>query len=291
MGNIPKRIFFYWENDKISWMRYMTLYSFRKFNPGWTMDLFYDDKTIFENQWKTFNKQDFSSFNGIDYYDKIKDLNINIKKWDMNIDGLEVFKGVTPSGKSDIFKWYELYKNGGIFSDMDILYFKPIDNLYNHLIDNGFDTVICEKQNNIFKYLSVGFISSNKNNDFYKDIFNNCFKFQKQNEYQTYGVDCIYDLYNTVPINSNVSGASTNKYPNLKIFNLPFNTVYPFDSNQIDICFNNDLKLEQLDTNTIGYHWYAGHPTSQKYNNILTDDNYMNYNNLFCNICKEIFKL
>jgi hypothetical protein len=80
------------------------------------------------------------------------------------------------------------------------------------------------------------------------------------------------------------------KYPNLKIFNLPFEIVYPFDSSKIEFCFNNNIQLKQLNGNTIGYHWYAGHPTSQDYNNKLNDNNYMNYDNLFCNICKNILK-
>ena len=174
---IPKRIFFYWENDKMSWMRYMTLYSFRKMNPEWEMDLFFNNaNNITEKQWKTGNEQDFHSYDGVDYFDKIKNLNINIKEIDFNENGLEQFKNVTPSGKSDIFKWYELYKNGGFFSDMDIIYFQPMDKLYNHIKENNYDTLICQTRYlDIHNYLSVGFLASNKDNNFYGDIFNNCF--------------------------------------------------------------------------------------------------------------------
>ena len=210
---IPKRIFFYWENNKMSWMRYMTLYSFRKFNPDWEIDLFYDENTIFENQWKDNHIQDFSSYDGFNYFNKIKDLDINIKKWDLSKDNLGIFRNVTPSGKSDIFKWYELYKNGGFYSDMDIIYFKSMDNLYNHISENNYDTIICQsKYKDIFNFLSVGFLASKKNNDFYRDISEHCFKFKKQTEYQTYGVDCIYDLYKMSFSDNDVLNDSIIKY-------------------------------------------------------------------------------
>ena len=40
---IPKRIFFYWGGSDMSWMRYMTLYSFRKMNPDWEVILYVSD--------------------------------------------------------------------------------------------------------------------------------------------------------------------------------------------------------------------------------------------------------
>ena len=285
---IPKRIFFYWENNKMSWMRYMTLYSFRKFNPDWEMDLYYENNNIIsDNQWDTNNSQDFSSYVGEDYFDKIKDLNINIKKIDFDKDNLSVFKNVTPSGKSDIFKWYELSKNGGVYSDMDILYIRPMDELYSHLIENNVDTLICQDNYKNVKYLSVGFIASAENNDFYKDIFNNCFKFNKQDKYETYGVDCLYDSYDMSFSNNDVLNASKIKYPELNIYNLSFKMIYPFNSDRIEYCYNN-VDIKEVPSYTIGYHWYAGHPLSQKYNNLLNENNYQNYNNLFCNLSKKI---
>ena len=286
---IPKRIFFYWENNKMSWMRYMTLYSFRKLNPEWEIDLYFDDNNDFnDHKWKE-NIQDYSHFDGVDYFDEIKKLNVNIKQIDSDNDWLSQFKNVTPSGKSNIFKWHQLYKHGGFFADMDIIFVKPIDNFYDYLTENNYNTVFSQNRyKDIMNYLSIGFLASNKNNSFYKDIYENCFKFSNQVEYQTYGVNCVYDLYDMTLKNNDVLSASIEKYKDLKIHNVDFELVYPYDSTKIEYCFNNDIDLNELPPNTIGYHWCAGHPTAQKYNSLLTDKNYKDYNNLFCNICKKI---
>jgi hypothetical protein len=275
---IPKRIFFYWQNDSLSWMRYMTLYSFRKLNPDWQIDLFYfDDAIVHEKQWKTLENQDYFTYIGKDYFDKIHELNINIKKWE--IPEWELIN-LNPVANSDVFRWYELCENGGIYSDMDILFIKPIDGLFNTLISGKFDTMLC-----LTEYLSIGFLASTQHNSLYKDVYNNCLKIVENDiGYQSFGVCSFYDLFCTDMAKTNVL---SKKYPELNIYNLPFKTVYPFDSFQIEDCFTGKCNISQIPEETIGYHWYAGHPLAQKYNSILTEKNYNSFNNLFCELVKK----
>ena len=78
------------------------------------------------------------------------------------------------------------------------------------------------------------------------------------------------------------------KYPYLKFYNIPFDLVYPYGSENIPYPFSTDINPLNLSETTIGYHWYAGHPIAQRFNNLLNENNYINYNNLFCNIAKMI---
>ena len=39
LTNIPKIVHFYWGNEKLSYLRYMSVYSFRKLNPDWKIKI------------------------------------------------------------------------------------------------------------------------------------------------------------------------------------------------------------------------------------------------------------
>lgn len=268
---IPKRIFFYWGNNKMSWMRYMTLKSFRRLNPDWEMILYTSSSKINYKIWKTKNYQDFFCYEGVDYRLKLGDLNISIVPFECN-------DNLTPSHTSNFLKWQELATKGGIYSDMDILYFKPIDEFYDKIKD--YDTAICQTD-----YLSIGLLASSGNNKFYQDIYNNAFKSFNKNYYQSAGIETIYNLYECSL--SNVLNRAKLKYPELKFYNIPMDIVYPYDSKNIVQAFSTPCEASELPDETIGYHWYAGHRKSQDYNNILTEDNYTKYNTLFSKILKN----
>lgn len=282
-GKIPKRIFFFWGNEKMSWMRYMTLYSFRKFNPDWKMTLYYvKDLKIKEKTWKTKNVQDFHSFNGDDYYDKINDLDIDIIKWNLSDNKiLETDLDMGASHLSNFLKWSKLHEEGGIYSDLDILYFKPIDDFYDILQSKGYDTGICHTD-----YLSIGLLASKKGNQFYKDIFINGVKTFRNTQYQNAGVINIYNLYSGFGY-SEVFDEMKRRYA-LNFYNIPFELIYFLDAKSIELAMNTPFGIEDFPEKSIGYHWYAGHPTSQKYNNLLTEKNYLEHNNTFTKLVKQI---
>ena len=286
IGEIPKEIFFFWEGDKMSWMRYMTLFSFRKFNPDWRILLYVNKNTTFKtNPWINKNVQDFFSYDGEDYFNKISELNVEIVEWDIrDNDLIETDIEISPSQKSNFLKWYKLYETGGIYSDMDILWFKPIDDFYNILSSNDYDTAICQTA-----YLSIGLLASKKNNPLFKDIFLNGFNCFNSEAYQTAGVLNIYDLFSEVS-QPGVFNEIKARYPKIKPYNIPMNLVYFLNHTQIDYALEHSLSGADFSDESIGYHWYAGHPSVQKYNNVLTERNYMNYNNTFTTLVKEILE-
>ena len=246
-GIIPKQIFFFWDNEKMSWMRYMTLKSFRTVNPDWKIILFWTNSQINEKKWKDSSKQDFFDYYGEDCAEGIKELNIDMRYVNFSeIFKNKIFENMSAVQKSDFFRWYMLYTEGGFYSDMDIIYFRPLDDLYNNSISNGYDTVICETS-----HLSIGFLASAKNNDYYKDIFLNCFKNYDPSKYESAGILCIYNLLNS---HSETFELAKKKYENLKIYNLPFNIVYPLHYSKIAYAFSTDIKINDLPKESIGYH-------------------------------------
>lgn len=269
--SINKKIYFFWGNKTMSWMRYMTLFSFRKMNPDWDMTLYISEHSENRKTWHMRNLQDFFYYKGDDYLPRISELDITIKKH-------EGHNLKTPSHASNFFKWDILSTIGGIYSDMDILWFKPIDKFYEQIKD--YDVAICQSD-----FLSIGLLGSS-GNKFYSDIYNNTFKNYDKSRYQSAGVESIYDLYKCEQ--SQVLNKAKKKYPGLRFYNIPMNLVYPFDSKRVDQSFKHSHNI--LPADSIGYHWYAGHPTSQKYNNLLNEDNYINYDTLFTKIVRERIK-
>ena len=167
-----KTILFFWGNTKMSWLRYMTLYSFRKYNPDWLINLYVSDQKIHTKTWKTYEEQDFFMYAGNDYMDNIKDLNINTIEYTIkDKKGNEI----SPSQKSNFFKWQLLATNGGFYSDMDILFFRSINDLYEKTKEYDIGLTYTW----IF---SVGFMFSKGNNLFFQDVYNECLnKFDADN--------------------------------------------------------------------------------------------------------------
>lgn len=279
---IPKRIFFYWGGSTMSWMRYMTLYSFRKFNPDWEIVLFLSND-FSQKKWSGYEKQDYFEYKGGNYIDKVKDLNIKIGE--INFKEFDKLNKLNPIYQSDMFRYYELYKNGGIYCDMDVLFFKSIDNFYCEI--QQYDTIIHEHKNN---YITIGFLGSSKDNEYFKDIFNFGLNNVQNNDYQSYGVNLIYKFFNN-KINNYIFDIIKNKYKNLKIKNINDNLIYKYDWKKIELVFSNSFNISNFDNESIGYHWYGGSPISQKYNNLLNEENYMDYNITFTNIVKNIYNI
>ena len=293
---VPKRIFFYWGGSDLSWMRYMTLYSFRKMNPDWEMVLYVSDNVVNKKTWIGHVNQDYFQYSGSNYFSKLKDLNIKIEKVEFPLEIRERLKNVSSIQEGDLFRYYQLYVGGGFYCDMDVLFFRPIDNFYNKIIDGGYDTIIHEYESSHDWTVTIGFLGASTGNDFYKNLFefgindyindtNNL------NDYQSMGNQLIYKMFLGVKNKCKIFNEFVSKYPYLRFYNLSTSLIYKFDWTQIDYCFKNEIEIKDFDYNSIGYHWYGGGEASQKYNNILTEKNYKDHKNTFSSIAEKVISM
>jgi hypothetical protein len=282
---IPKRIFFYWSGANLSWMRYMTLFSFRKFNPDWDITLYFSENNN-EKNWGGREEQDFSNYKGQNYFSLLENLNINIEKINLPDDVKNKVKNLSPVHESDIFRYYELFTNGGIYADMDILFFRSIDKFYNQLVQSNIDTLIHQDSN----FITIGFLGASKGNIFYKEILDRALNVGLYDDYQSFGVDLIYSIYGGNRQKSQILDKIIKKHPKLNIFNLKNETVYNYDWTMIE--YNNQIgvDMDKFSKESIGYHWFGGHQLSQMFNNILNENNYKDYNTTFCRLCKNILR-
>ena len=259
----------------MSWLRYMTLYSFRKLNPDWEMELHVSHIDMKDKYWHTHEAQDFHTYKGKNYLPEAEKLGVKMKECPVFV------KGAGPSHNSNFFKWNELATNGGIYSDMDILFVKPIEEYYNKIqnLQTGisYSTEIAHRHHG--GYYSIGFMFSSGANKFFKDVFNHAVTLYNPDRYQGAGVEPLYMM-----LEKNNLGM---RPYHSDLCYIPMNLVYPWRHYQQDDFFNHCHTT--LPEETIGIHWYAGHPMAQEFNNNIKPDTLSNYDNTISYWLRKIY--
>lgn len=259
---ISKRISFYWSASKMSWLRYMTLFSFRKHHPDWEMFLYVNDSNHNEKPWNKDNhKQDFFNYKGEDYFEQVKLLDIKVINWECSKEILDM----PPSHKSNLFKWEIMQKVGGVYSDMDIIYLRSIDGLLSDFISQNGDVGIT-----YIKYFSIGFLmSSGNNNEVFKTLYETAVKEYMPNSYQGAGVMPMYNRWKGY-------GDMKKEFPKKSFYNIPESLFYYLGFSSSKELFLVDC-FDEVNDFSLGVHWYAGGEDAQHFNNILNRDNYQIY--------------
>lgn len=291
---IPKRIFFYWEGNNLSWMRYMTLYSCRIMNPTWEIVLYTIPAHSKNKGWMSREDQDYYNYTGKDYFSLLPELGIEIKKAEFSEELENKLKNISPIHRSDLYRYYQLYTGGGIYCDMDVLFFRSLDKFYQHLSQFGYDTVIHED-----RILTIGFLGSSIGNQYYKELFDRGLKYGMQiesnhteDDYQSMGVKLIYRMLNEkLPYCKGFFNRIVSLFPLLKVYNIDSSLIYKFNWEKIDFCFSNNIGIDRFDEDSIGYHWYGGGERPQIFNNALNESNYKNFRTAFSTIASEVLNM
>lgn len=185
----------------MSWLRHLTLVSLSRLNPKYTVELFVAKSTNPVSNWNSGQQQDFSTYQGRDYLAELSLPNLIVHSVEV-----EPGNGVQ---QCDWFKWDELGGKGGWFSDLDILYLKPLPEIEAHA------AITCDT------YYSMGLMASAGNNEIFRAI---------ARASREFGVDSRYESTNQSAVKAVGKDISEleDKYPQYKIYNIPVEWVYPF---------------------------------------------------------------
>jgi len=305
--HIPKRMSFFWAGKTMSWLRFMTVYSFSVLNPGWEIKLYHGDANPDQRTWTCPNMQDFLYPEMDDDYfhlvKKLKNVEV-IEDWSLIRKGMIYNKkidwdNIAPIHKCDIIEWKILGEQGGFFSDFDILFIRPMNAIYKELKHRKIETGICYQnlQKNGTKYFSIGFLCSNIINTFYDDVYKWAVNNYDPTKYQSTGAFALYCLLAGDKLRQRDTNtgaqeqwlAKTNlvrliksKYPDSKIHNFEMNVVYPYTWRDLHELYVKN-NIDNIPKETIGLHWYGGSEASQMFNRSLTQTNWNEYNNTICN--------
>ena len=252
---IPKTAYFFWANSRMSFLRYMTLYSFRKCNPDWDMVLLlmHDDKMVQDSGKKVWREnQDFTYYRGPCFLKNLSLIKgLQIKR--LEDYGLEFLESYPVNIIADIFKWKTLSEMGGLVSDMDILYVKPLP---------SFEGV----ENGVFNYLKhswpIGFLVSDGGKMFEEAYGLSLERLKNLTDYQSVGPLLFHDVMMSKEKNQKYKGQYTV---------LPNELVYPFINRRrlsddwqehLSIPFEKEPELPE---ECIGVHWYGGCDAAKKW--------------------------
>ena len=283
LKKIPKIANFYWGSDKMSFLRYLTIFTFKKYNPDWSIHLYIPKNISNSVSWEekggdTFHKCDQKEYTGEDYFNKLqKEVAIKIIKVDFSNTFLT--KEAPEPHKSDLLTWKILSSKGGLWCDMDIVFRSSLNIFtgYNPLSD----TILCY-DNRIKEFdgspsKPIGFLLSSPNNQFFKKAIIESKKGYRSSDYQSIGTVVLKKLGNT--IEECKQKFYLNTFENINPVH-----IYHFHHQKIDEIYN---KCSDIPENLIGIHWYGGHPISQDFNNKINLKNYFHENSTIVKLIKE----
>jgi len=281
LTQIPKIAHFYWGGSILSYIRFLTIKTFNRFNPDWQIRFYYP-KDVYrgKNQWGNGvgGNLDIEG-HGLscqDYFGEIKNIpNTKTIEIDFNQLGIGDIPDVY---RSDIFRLKMLGEEGGLYSDMDIVYFLPIEKAYFNTKENAeINTVI--SFHTIHREYAIGFLMSSNNNPLYQHLYklghsiiSNC------GDYQQFGVK-MWQANFCDP------QSMINKFPSLRIHNIEMELTYAIDYTNIGGIFEGNVQY--CTPKTIALHWYAGHPLGKKWENKIQENTLKIFNTTLVNTIKR----
>lgn len=276
LNKIPKILHLYWGSKSLSFLRYLTAYSFRKYNPDWSIIIHVPTSQHEGKSWATPEHKDFIP-SGKDYFGKLKELDVSFKEHNFIDYGFQ--EEVSETYKADFLRWKLLSEDGGIWSDFDIIYTKPINSMNINREENSeVDTGIC-----IYtcKLMGIGFMIGSAENKFWNYIKELCFSRFDPTDYQSIGSKLLNWKFDSIIKIKNL-------FSDLHPICIDPKTVYLLDAAVINKFYVEDVSSILEDEDAIGFHWYAGHPMSQQHETSITEKNYKSYKNTIGRIMREV---
>ena len=242
---IPLKFGLFHSGCPLSYLRYMTFKTLRFFHPNEEIELYVSNK--FKKTGYKWNRehQDFETNIDKDYLDQLGDLNVKIVEGDF-------FEQYPPNYQSDFFRWWWLRNNGGFYLDTDQICLKNCGDLP---LDKEF--IYCKYFNpQCGDYCAAGVIGADKNSNIVEYITKVIQKYYNPNDYNSLGPWMLRSV---------LEGARlTNS------FNAPRKYFYPIPySDLVGRIFSGKADIS---SKSYFLHWFGGHPLSQQFNKIYTEE-------------------
>jgi hypothetical protein len=239
LKQIPKILHCYWGGGVLPYIRYMTVKTFIKHNPDWQVMFWYPKYPTMDISWET-QELDYK----VDCVNCLPLLlSLPITKIPVDFESVGFFNNASEAHKFDFLKHFLCFVYGGVISDMDILYFRPMEYLKINTPENS------DKENFLCwaDYgFSNGFNIAKKGSKLFEKTIGFC-----QKEYDPANFQCIGPwLFD-------------NHYPNIEAINsfsptinIGMDAVYAHNNSQTHELI--DGSKPRFADESVGCHWYAG---------------------------------
>jgi hypothetical protein len=260
--------------------------SAKKYNPDWTIKLHMPAR-LGDMRSPIFLSGSFMACRqGISLEDYTQQLasDIQIVKHDFSLYGFR--NDAHEVHKSDFIRWKILVEEGGVWSDTDILYTKPMSSMIGNVPSNqNVDSGIC-KYHDVDLY-AIGFLFSSPGSPIYKKIHQHSYANYTSVKCQCIGTELFSALFGS-PTNSTI-GRLKSTVPNSNPLFIDPDVVYSINGPRVDKFFTSGLNVGAF-PKAIGFHWYGGCPKSSQAEMLITDKNLQEHNYFLADIIKHIHK-
>lgn len=283
---IPNRAMFYWSGGPLSWMRYCSLWSFRRLNPTWEIVLFYGGPHANAETWTDSNeKQDWMGEAPRDYLGEVRLLGVDLKQWHCPAG----FSDLTSVHRNDLCRWGALSKFGGWFFDLDILFVDSMEVLKADVASpppEAFDVAFVPMRD----YCPTGFIGAAAGNKFTEACYHAAAGSPQRKRYRSAGSEALLGM---TPLAGRFSytarecqRALQSAFPSTRFWWLRSRVAYPWEWHRSNEIFGADRTVDYPET--VAIHWYAGSRYSQRFNRMLTHANYRLHQNTFTSYVRDL---
>lgn len=248
---IPHIANFYWNQETpLSYLRLLTLRTFRHHHPDWKMRLWTSQSNT-TNVWDgKLEQQDFQTGGIKDYITQVSYLGIETVVFNEPIT-----KQLAPTFISDIVRFRSI-DGGGWFFDLDQIFVRNFDNL----CDCDF---ILGGYHNVMYCGVVGASATSKAPEIIK-LYQDKTALGKLTHYNELGILLLRIVLS--------SSQFTEKTAGERHMMLPFQYFYPVRASAyVREIYDGILVLPVSELN-YAVHWYGGHPLSQKFNAMYTEE-------------------
>lgn len=256
MLRIPKELHLYWNGSPMSRLQTFTAESFHRLNPDWRINL-YIPKQAYKG-----NASYIPDYTGPDYFSFLSQQSyINVQEIDLDDYGIN--HEHHDILRSDIFRYHKLYEVGGVWSDFDVLWLKPMSEFVNvnYIGDVDIDDISA-----VISFIggtggghSIGIMIHCKHDPYMLSIIEAAKKVEPPFSHEIFGATLIHSVYPTLDSIKFVGVVGTHHHTYY-----PYN-IHPPVQTISQLYMADDLSC--IDDNVMCLHWYNGHPLSKAYLN------------------------
>lgn len=282
---IPNRAMFFWSGGPLSWMRFNTLWSFRKLHPDWEVILFHGGPSAVPTPGDWQQRQDWSRIDLTqDYLGSVHRLGVELKPWSTPAG----YSDATPVHCNDLCRWGALSKFGGWFFDLDFLFVDRLDSLTAQANEAGAGCVFLPARD----WIPTGFMAAEKGCRFTADMYLAAVNSPDKGRYLAAGAESIARVlalphgkwmrHSTTELKSSLLSL----FPDVRWLFPSFQVAYPWEWFDLNLIFNSD---EQLKLNsTVAIHWYGGSRVAQRFVGELAESNYVSRLNTYTHYVRDL---
>jgi len=271
LRKIPKVLHLYWGGENMSFLRHLTVVSFRQYNPDWKIKV-HTPKKIYKgkNTWDSPEHSRNFKVSGR-YFEELSNYDVEFVEHDFESYGFR--SDIPETFKADYLRYRLLATEGGVWSDFDVLYFRPMTmTAFNNAENSDADTGLY-----IEKGLPhISFLFSSANNPMYVKLEALAKEKLDLSRYQSIGAELF-----------TLSEMQVDQLP-INLCKIDKNSIYYFEWQRLTDVFVNEADYPD---DSVGIHWFAGTPISQDFDSKINIDNVFRFNNTLCKIIVKALNL